>query len=214
MKRLTFAVLLCAAALSLAAGVAQAKWSEPEHVLWKREHWNTVGTTMVNSPDTTWTTLAASKVDTTKAFSLLDCDTPFAGQYGMTTTTADSIPFAHVVIYGDSSVAGTLTFGQATCAVQVKWGDGPLGWTTVKTYTCTTTDAVRAWNIPLFNELTSGAAGSTYGKDLVQENWQFAPSVRLIVTGAAGTAVQKAAIKLVKYRDPSHSFNGGATGNY
>lgn len=211
MKRLTFTLLLLAAGLTLASSVAQARWSDPQPLPWNRlRSWNVYGYAV--SQDTLFEHLEGAKVDTSGSFNLLDADVPNLNQYGVVVTANDSIPFAHVVIYGDSSVTNTVNFKAATCAFQVNWGSNPIGWTTVKTYTCAVTDGVKFWNIPLYESgIVAVGEQSTIGLDGLQLNWQFAPSVRLIFTGASGTSVGTARIRVVKYRAPGSPAGGAST---
>jgi hypothetical protein len=209
MKRFTFVVLLCATALTLISGVASARWSEPQPVSWTRYNASNV-TGFPNSPDTIACRLEASNVDTSASFNLMDCDMPYLPQNG--TIVADSLVFAYVTVFSDTSIASTTNFKAATCAVQVNWTNNSLGWATAKTYTCSQSDAQKAWVIPIFNSgVVANAEAMNAGVDYIQMNWAFAPRIRLIVTSAATTSVPMARIKVMKYRDPATKAGGGTT---
>lgn len=228
MKRFIPALILVSAALTLFAGIAQARWSEPQDISWQRTRtWNyglTTGYYNVSArPDTAFTTLAASKADTSVAFTLLDADIPGANNQGTVVTANDSVAFAYLVLVSDSLLAPV--FKASTCAVQVNWSKGLVGaslatgavskaWVTVATYTCSQTDSVRTWPIPFTSiGVKAGAEASLMGKDLIQRNWQFAPAVRVIVTGGSSAAVPACRMRLIKYRAPG-SAAGGATTNW
>ena len=214
MKRFTFVALLCATALTLLSGVASARWSEPQNILWRRERtWNT-GNSALMAPDTAWTTMAASKVDTSAMFNLLDADLPGSGAWGVTSTTNDTTAFAFLVIYSDSSVASTTVFAAATAEIQINWGTSAISWQSGKTYTCAMASGVKQWTIPIFVDPVQSTSSTSYGGVSPLGNqigWQFAPSLRVITTGAATTAVTQARIKLIKYRGPGNQASGGTT---
>lgn len=212
MKRFICTALLVIAATALIADAASARWSPPQNLAWHREKWNTVYPTWSGNADTLWTTGAASKVDTTAAFNLLDCDVPSLNQYGVVVTANDSVAFAYITIYGDSAVTNTVNFKAMTCAVQVNWGTSKVDWTTIKTYTCAVTDGKKFWNIPLFEDgITADGEQSNIGLDGLQLNWQFAPSLRLVVSGVTSTSVPQMMVRLTKYRDPAGRSSGDTT---
>jgi len=223
MKRFTLgAMLFVVALLTVFAGVAEARWSDPQPITFVRQRsWLFENATApvyyaVNGPraDTLWTVGADSKADTTAAFNLLDCDVPNLNQFGVVVTANDSIPFAHIVFSGDSTVTNTVNFKAATAAVQVNWGSSKIGWTTIKTYTCAVTDGKKFWNIPLYNSgIVAVGEQSVIGLDGLQLDWQFAPAVRVIFTGTTSTSVPMMRCTLVKYRAPGAPA-GGATTNF
>lgn len=222
MKRFIPALILVSAALTLFAGVAQARWSEPQDIAWQRQRvWNTGGYSLIARQDTMWTTGGDAKVDTSVAFTLLDADLPQANQFGTTSTTQDTLIFGYLTIYGDSSATNTVNFkAGSTCAIQINWGTSSVSWATAKTYTCGIADGVKFWTIPLFVDALEAAntsadyaaRGSTAGIGS-QKGWQFAPAVRLIFTGTTSTSVPAMRIRLTKYRAPG-STAGGATTNW
>ena len=219
-RYLRVAAIVAAALTVVFVGDASARWTTAYDIPWKRQHWSNTGpylNTSALGQDSLYTSIAASKVDSSDVFNLLDADQQPITINGISPTTSDSVACAYVAITSDSCLAAI--FKATTCAIQANWSAGTqganstlgqYGWRTIATYTCSETDSTRTWVIPINSTCVKGV-GSMMGKDGVQRNWMYAPSLRLIVTGGSSAVVPAARIRAIEYKANS---SGGATTNY
>src|SRR5690349_3642218 len=113
---------------------AHAAWTY-EPVKWRRQN-NATGYNggVYGIPptipfDTTFVSAAASRVDTTAEWNMLDTEPQSPTTIGG--TAADSSQVAAVVVCGDSTVASTFAWAATTVTIQVNYGVNGAGWTTV-----------------------------------------------------------------------------------
>lgn len=189
MKR--FNAWLLAASLLLVAVPAFADW-EATNVLWLQHDVNVPGGVVGGN----FTTFAASKVDTSLSFTLADADPLSLDQMGQKTAGVDTVHFARLVIYADSSTAATVNFKASTCAIQANFGDQNASWQTAFTVTSSVTDGQKAWVIPL-----GALAGNDGSIDLTSKLAIVGPRLRVIVTGGASVAGNAMRIKLFKWKN-------------
>lgn len=190
MKRFTRALFGALLLLTAFASTALAEW-KLEPVKWSHPGLTSSqdGTTWAGLRggflrDTLYLPIAASKVDTTAEFSLMNCESPTASDMGKTSTTVDTLAGAYVIFQPDSAVASTITWGAATCAIQVNYGNG-ANWQTAYTYTLDPTAGQKQFVVPIY--WVSTPANDT-APALGQVGAIFGPRVRAIFTGGTSAA--------------------------
>ena len=144
------------------------------------------------------TTGAASKVDTTEAFSLDDADFPPIA-VGLNGTTLDTVVVAKLVIYGDSTVASTINFKDASVSIQANAGSNSSGWQAARSVATLNTDGQKYIEIPIY--ASNNAVSKQLYIDRTGDYSLFGNSFRAILTeGSTGSAVPTMKVKLVKFK--------------
>lgn len=147
--------------------------------------------------DTTWLPMAAAKVDTTAEFSLSDAELIGPAEYGRTSTTADTLVGAWVLLVADSNVASSVNWKNTTVTLQVNYGSG-AGWQTAPTLTVTMTDGQKVLPIPLVASVP--ALTNDIPVDLTTPVLAFgAPRYRAIVTGGTSVAAPMTRVYVKKF---------------
>lgn len=172
-----------------------AAWSL-EPVKWRRQNNATgynggvYGIPLTVPFDTATVTAAASRVDTTAEWNMLDTEPSSLGAT-IGGSTADSTQLGAFIVCGDSTVASSFTWGATTCQFQVNYGTQSTGWTsvgsTISPLATTTQKAIifPIWQLPVATaHLGSTAFNATYNI--------FAPRCRAIITWGASAAVPTA----------------------
>lgn len=186
MKRVIALALLLMVAL---ASSASARWvEEPLH--WVRS----------NSTDGLYfksfvTTGAAAKVDTLEAFSLNNAEFP-PFPLKISATAQDTTVLAKVVVYGDSTVASTISFTSSAFALQANAGSQRTGWQDVYTYTSKNTDGQKYVEIPIWSNRAATITRDLY-IDRTGDLSLFGNQLRIIATLTGATAVPTMKAKLV-----------------
>ena len=170
------ALALTALALVSFTATANAGWSY-ESVKWRHLGRGALGFSENGTAricDTLYVSAAPARVDTTAAWSMLDCDNLFATEQGQTATTADSLAPAYVVIQADSSVASSVNFKNTTVTIQVNYGTSSAGWQTLHSaLSPLATDGTKTLIVPVFQRLLS--ITTDLGIDLTMPGSCFAP---------------------------------------
>lgn len=175
---------------------AHAEWTRPEDVPWYKPNASNIANPL-NAPDTTWSPLAASKVDTTMLFRIDDCDLMSIMQGGK--SASDTLVVANFIIYSDSSVASTVSFKATTAKLQANFSNNSANWQDVMTYTSSLTDGQKAWVVPIW---VSKGLTQDLGIDLTAQSLAiFGANLRFIVTGGASVASPMTRCALSKYVD-------------
>jgi hypothetical protein len=180
---------------------AHAAWTM-EALKWKR--WTPVAVPYsygghVFTADTNWVsgTTTGGLVDTTSAWSMLDCDIVNIGDAGE--VALDSTLAATFIIAADSNVASTVIYKATTVKFQVNYGTNNGGWNDLTTaYGGLPTDAIKHLLIPIF--AAARVVTADLGVDYNFPGGCFAPNMRAIVSwGASNTAVPMARCYVRKY---------------
>ena len=189
----------------LAAMPAHAAWSY-DPVKWHRQNNATaynggvygIPPCLCGQFDTTFVSAAASRVDTTGSWSMLDAEPSPLGSVSLGATTVDSTQTGAVVIAGDSTVASTFAWGATAIQLQVNYGSNAAGWTSYgPSISPLPTTTQKAAYFPILQypvataHLGSTTNYHTYG--------MFAPAMRAIVTWGAAAAVPSARVFVRKW---------------
>lgn len=161
--------------------------------------------------DTTWIPMAASRVDTTAEFSLLDCDPIPSFATGHTSTTQDTTLLAYVVLTSDSTAASSVDWDQSTVAMQVNYGDRIGGWETAFTFhgSLDWVSGQKSVRVPIAAGVTTNTTDSFADYNASLAN--VAPRCRLIVTGSAAVAAPSARVFVMKWNATSIEKDAGNT---
>lgn len=202
MNRFTRALLGALLLVTAFASVALAEW-KLEPVKWS--HPGITSTTDFGAvalathrgwvKDTTWVPIAAARIDTTAEFSLMNCETPTAQDFGSTGSTVDSLAGAWVFFVPDSNVASTIVWGAATVSIQANYGQG-ANWQTVYTYTADPTSGQKQLAIPIF---VRAGITTDLGPKLDFPMGAFAPRCRAIFTGGTSAAGPSTRVYVKKF---------------
>ena len=198
LARLCTVALLTLAAIGAVSWPAQAAW-KIEDVKWRFYGRGNIGfgeNGTLRYTDTTFVSAAPARVDTTTAWTMLDCDNMPLTTQGA--NAADSLAAGYLIIVADSTVASSVNFKNTTVTIQVNYGFNSAAWQNfAAAYSPLATDGTKALIVPLFERLA--AITTDVGIDYLHPHDIFAPQMRALVTWGTAAAAPMSRIRIKKF---------------